>query len=630
MLMPHRFLVIHALLYVGTALLCGCGAGSSYQPPPPSAQDFAITVSPSSLTQQAGGAASTFTVSIAGQNGFTGSVSVSLDGLPATSTTSPASGFSVAAGSNQVVTLSVPASVAAGNFTVTAKGTSGTLTHSAPLPLIVTPAKDFAVSVSPAQVGATLGSISPAASISVAALNGFTGTVTLMLSGLPPGVTSQPSGPFVLADGQTRMITFSVPAASAIGIFPIQIAAASGPISHSGSLGLTINPVITTSEDSTMIFLDARTSTDEARLGLLKAWGGSITEVSLNGVNFVNHDDPGRQIQTSLWDGNATYGGTWGYNPIEAGDHDFNGSPLLASTLLPDSLYTKTQPIQWAPENFGGGPAPVRGDAFTEKWISVVPGYNRVFKVHYKITHFGTDSHADANQELPVMYVNPNVPNFFYYAGSAPWTNDALSQFTMPGGCCVVLPTPEQWGAYVDATNTGIALYTPMQYPNSKGFNAGVTLQFTPTCPYSWGPGSVLEFDTFILVGPVTESRAAIYALHSQQTTPSPLPPYGYLDVPLNGDTLTANANIAGWAWALPGISSIDVFVDSTRIASATYGLSRPDLPTAQPGAPSNSGYQYSLDTAKFPNGSHFIIVKATDNAGHVATFSTKQVTFAN
>ena len=61
---------------------------------------------------------------------------------------------------------------------------------------------------------------------------------------------------------------------------------------------------------------------------------------------------------------------------------------------------------------------PVLGDATIEKWISVVPGFNRVFKVHYKITHFGTDAHADAFQELPVMYVNPNVPRFLYYAGS--------------------------------------------------------------------------------------------------------------------------------------------------------------------------------------------------------------------
>jgi len=48
---------------------------------------------------------------------------------------------------------------------------------------------------------------------------------------------------------------------------------------------------------------------------------------------------------------------------------------------MPDSIYRKTQPIQWAPENFGDGTDPVLGDAYIEKWILVVPGYNRVFKV---------------------------------------------------------------------------------------------------------------------------------------------------------------------------------------------------------------------------------------------------------
>ena len=124
-----------SFLCLGAALLTGCG--SSNRSAQPATQDFAITVSPSSLTQQAGGAASTFTISVTGQNSFTGPVSISLSGLPAASTTSPASAFTIAAGASQTVTLSVPASVAAGNFTLMAKGTSGTLTHSAPLPLIV-------------------------------------------------------------------------------------------------------------------------------------------------------------------------------------------------------------------------------------------------------------------------------------------------------------------------------------------------------------------------------------------------------------------------------------------------------------------------------------------------------------
>jgi hypothetical protein len=490
-----------------------------------------ISVSPSGVTLQAGGQASTFTVSITAQNGFSGAVAVALTGLPTASTTSPSAPFTVAAGASQTVSLTVPGSTVGGSTSATVTGTKGGLSHSVPLLLTVTTA------------------------------------------------------------------------------------------------------VITTSEDATMIYLKAQTATDVARIGLLKAWGGAITEVSLNGVNYVNHDDPGRQIQTSLWDANVDYAVAWGWNPIESGDHFFHGSPLVAYTLRADSIYAKTQPIQWAPENFGGGTGPVLGEAYIEKTLTVVPGYNRVFRVHYTITYFGAVTRADAAQELPVMYVNPNVPNFVYYSGNAPWTNGALDNISMPTTCCRIVSTTERWGAYVDATNTGIALYTPMQYPDSKGFNAGSTLQFTPTCPYSWAPNSVLEFDTFILVGSVADSRAAIYALHSQQTAPSPLPPFGYLDVPASGDTMTGNPsspNVAGWAWALSGLAIVDVFVDGTRVGSATTGTSRPDVATTWIGAPADVGFQYTLNTKMFANGPHTIVVTATDTAGHVATYATKMVTFSN
>jgi hypothetical protein len=490
-------------------------------------------------------------------------------------------------------------------------------------------AKDFSLSIAPAQIIATIGTVSPPFSISITGQNGFADSVTVALSGLPAGASSVPASPFVLATGQSQAVTISVPASAAVANLNVQVTATSGSISHSGQVELRLM-AIKTSDDGTMLFLETETATETARVGLLKAWGGSIVEVSLNGTDYVNNDDPGRQIQTSLWDGNANYTYNWGYNPIEAGDHFFNGSPLLADALQPDSIYTKTQPIQWAPENFGGGTGPVLGDAYIEKWVSVMPGYNRVFKIHYKITHFGTDSHADAAQELPVVYVNPNVSHFLYYGGNAPWTNGALSQFTMPGSCCQALYTPEQWGAYVDSANTGIAVYTPMQFPTSKGFNAGSTLQFTPLCPYSWDPGSVLEFDTFVLVGPVDESRTAIYALHSQQSGPSPLPPMGFLDAPRTGDMLTGTTTVSGWAWSLSAVASIDVFVDGNRVGSATYGGSRPDVPVAYPGAPTNTAFDFSLNTIPFANGSHTVIVRATDTEGMVATFATAQVTIIN
>ena len=497
------------------------------------------------------------------------------------------------------------------------------------------PVADFTLSISPGHLSVLSGNSTANISISVAGVNGFAGTVSVTLSGLPAGATTQPTGPFTIGADAAQSFVIDIPGSTTAGISSVRATATTGSLRHSAQIALAVNPFltpsVTTFDDGTSFVLQTQTATETVRVGLLQAWGAAITEVSLNGVDYVNNDDPGRQIQTSLWDENADYTTSWGYNPIEAGDHFFQGSPVLASALLPDgSIYTKTQPIQWAPENFAGGPGnPVLGDAYIEKWVSAVPGFNRVFKVHYKITHFGTDTHANKYQELPVMYVNPNVPNFFYYGGNQPWTNGALSQHVMPANCCDILPTAELWGAYLDSSNVGIALYTPQQFPVSKGFNAFSTLQFTPLCPYTWNPGTVLDFDTYILVGSVNESRAAIYALNDQ-TKPGTLTPMGWYDSTNNGSVVSGTITIAGWSWALPGMKSVDVYVDGSRFASANFGLSRPDVAIYFPGAPSNTGFQYALDTTALPNGSHAILVKATDNNGDVATYATQQVTVNN
>jgi hypothetical protein len=589
-----------------------------------------MAVSPATITADAGGATS-FTVSITSQNGFADPVSVTFSGLPDGATVVPAAPFSVAASGSQAVTLSIPSAATAGNFNVMANGTAGALAHSAALALTVQSAKDFSVSTAPDQVAVTLGTQSAPVSIAISGQDGFSDAVTVTLSGLPTGVSSSPPPPFTVAPGQGQMVTFSVPSSAAVGNFPIQVGASTGSLSHTSQFGLTVNPIIRTYDTGPALYLETTTANEVTRVGLDKHYGDALFDVSLNGTNYVNSDDPGRYVQTSLWDGNANYATSWGYNPIEAGDHFYDGSPVLDSMLQPDSIYTKTQPIQWAPENFGGGPDnPVVGDAYIEKWLSVVPGYNRVFKVHYKITHFGTDTHAQATNELPVAYVNPIISTFVYYGGSAPWTNDSLTSRTMPSTCCVVLPTAENWAAYVDKTNTGLALYTPMQYPDSKGFNAGSTLQLTPTCPNTWLPGAVLEFDIYILAGPVIASRAAIYQLHQQRNDASPLPPFGNSDSPSTGDILKGNVVVDGWEWALSGMSSVDVYIDDIYVGTATYGLPRPDVATAWPGAPGNTGYQYLLDTTKLPKGPHTMVVKATDKNGKIGVSWTQYITVSN
>jgi hypothetical protein len=76
-----------------------------------------------------------------------------------------------------------------------------------------------------------------------------------------------------------------------------------------------------------------------------------------------------------------------------------------------------------------------------------------------------------------------------------------LTLTQMPSTCCISLPTPENWGAYVDSSNVGITLYAPASYPDGKGFTTGETSQWTPTSPFSWGPGAIAEFDFYLIAG---------------------------------------------------------------------------------------------------------------------------------
>jgi len=524
----------------------------------------------------------------------------------------------------------IPSTVAPGTFALQASATSGSISHAAQLSLTVTPAPDFNVAVNPSSIGASAGSTTGSFNVSVTGQNGFSGSPSITFSGLPSGSSITPAGPVSIAAGSSQAFQVTLPADADVGITNIQVNASNGSVIRSVPLILSINAQVQTYDTGTMLYLESRNGADVSKIGLRKAWGGSIVEVSLNGTNFVNSDDPGRQLQTSLWDGNATYGGSWGYNPIEAGDEVFDGSPLLDFTLNPDSIYTKTQPIQWDPYNFGGSIGnPVLGDAYIEKWISVVPGTNRAFQVHYKITHFGTDAHANASQELPVLYVNPQFSTFWYYGGNSPWTNGSLTSMSMPYSCCINLYTPELWGAYTDASGSGITLYTPDQFPSSKGFSAGSTNQFTPLSPFNWDPGIELEFDTFAMAGPVVDSRALVYRLHQQLPTAKPLPPYGFLGPPNNGDVISGTYFVNGWVWPRSDIQSVDVFVDGNYVGSATHNLFM-DVTSVYPGAPQDVGYQYSLDTTKLANGSHTVTVKATDANGRVSTFATKQVTVTN
>jgi len=152
--------------------------------------------------------------------------------------------------------------------------------------------------------------------------------------------------------------------------------ATSGSLAHDATITLSINPPAQTSETGTLLYLQTYSSGHTPRIGLETAWGGSIVEVSLDGTNFVNAHDTGREVQPALYDGAAHYDGcagctgVFGWDPVLGGDRYDHGSPVLTQQVDTSSLYVKAQPLQWHPDDKGGGAnTPVLSDMYFEQSV---------------------------------------------------------------------------------------------------------------------------------------------------------------------------------------------------------------------------------------------------------------------
>jgi hypothetical protein len=376
--------------------------------------------------------------------------------------------------------------------------------------------------------------------------------------------------------------------------------------------------------------------------------GGTLVEVTLRGRNFVNNADcTGRQVQASLYDGNGTYDGcsgcqgAWGWNPVQGGDiHNF-GSALIAKKVTADSVYIATRPNEWYPDNKGGGPGrPVLSDVMIEQTASFVPGYRYAVRLHYKITHLNSDTHASAEQEFPAVWVNREYDHFVSYAGTSPWTGGRVtSDLLTPSGQAAARYIPEHWAALVNEEGIGLTVYVPEQYPYAIGlqfpgtsgeFGSGANY-WRPHVPFMFGPGSVLEGDIYVIAGDYREARQDIQAHHdAQPASGDVLPPFGSLDVPLASQVVTGAVLVAGWVLDDVAVAAVDVWIDGTPVGIASYGLSRPDVATVFPRAPQQIGFSLSLDTTRYADGQHLLQIRATDRAGHVAMLPGRSIVVLN
>jgi hypothetical protein len=181
------------------------------------------------------------TVTATPSNGFTGTVTGSFSGLPAGVTVSP-SNFSIAVSSSAPATaqvqLSLTSGAAPGTSAISVSTNSGSLSQNAQFNLVVN-LPGVSVVLTPGTVSLTLGS-NQTVQVSAVGLNGFSGTLTATVTGLPSGVTAVPST-FPVNTNTSVLVQFSASNSAAAASVTATIALTNGAVSGSATLPLTVS-----------------------------------------------------------------------------------------------------------------------------------------------------------------------------------------------------------------------------------------------------------------------------------------------------------------------------------------------------------------------------------------------------
>ena len=167
-------------------------------------------------------------------NGFSGTVSFSLSGLPA-GTTGSFSPTSVVGSGSSTLSITTSSSTPAGSYPVTITATSGSLTHSTQITLVVA---DFSLTVTPSTATVRRGS-QTTYGVKVTAIGTFTGAVNFTISGVPQR-TSYAFNPASVAGSGNSNLTLSPRRNAPTGSYTLTITGTSGSVKHSAATTLVV------------------------------------------------------------------------------------------------------------------------------------------------------------------------------------------------------------------------------------------------------------------------------------------------------------------------------------------------------------------------------------------------------
>ncbi|HEY1305657.1 MAG TPA: galactose oxidase-like domain-containing protein [Vicinamibacterales bacterium] len=196
--------------------------------------DFSLSGTPNSSSVLPGLVAS-YTATVTPINGFTGAVNLDAIGLPS-GTTASFTPSSVTGSGSTTLAVSTSASTPPGTYILTINGTSGPITRSTNVTLVV--AGDFSISVSPMSRTVTRGN-NATYTVSVSPGAGFTGSVTLSVGPLPRFVTARFSTGSITAS-TTSVLTLDTKKNVSRGTYSIAVSGTSNGVVRTVPITLTV------------------------------------------------------------------------------------------------------------------------------------------------------------------------------------------------------------------------------------------------------------------------------------------------------------------------------------------------------------------------------------------------------
>jgi hypothetical protein len=167
-------------------------------------------------------------------------------------------------------------------------------------------------------------------------------------------------------------------------------------------------------------------------------------------------------------------------------------------------------------------------EAEMEQWTTLS---GNVIKVRNKLTCHRTDDiygeGVSNNQELPAVYPVSTLKNLYSYFGDAPFTGEPMDnpnvKYLQDGfwGRYKNDMVTENWMAFVDDNNWGIAVYTPIctnflaGMAGDPGYESNdASTSYIATIKNAvLDKNAVYEYDYFLIIGTLDEIRSAIYSL---------------------------------------------------------------------------------------------------------------------